>query len=102
MQHLWVALGKKEMLVLWGGTNPATLGYGHNINIDRSEEAVCKDLLCGRPNTFLFDNRGNGSPWKCIKNGVCMSFNSEKVMQIFSEKVLKEKPKPKKENKKKK
>ena len=89
LQHAWTALNKKEMLVMWGGTHPKTLGYETNINISRKEDKICNDLFCNRPNTFLFDYRGNGSPWKCPKNSRCMKFDAKKVLDIFDTKVLK-------------
>lgn len=80
-QHAWAALGKKDAVVLWGGTNPNTLGYESNKNI--SMKSSCSKLHCGRPNTFMFDFRGNGSPWKCVLNGRCMAFDPNKIIEEF-------------------
>jgi len=89
MQHLWSAMGKTDMMVFWGGTNPASLGYETNLNMTRAKHKPCSTLHCNRPNTFLFDFRGNGSPWRCVLNGRCMAFDVEEVMAEFKEKVLK-------------
>ena len=76
-QHAWAALGKEKGIVLWGGTNPATLGYASNINLINKNS--CKTLHCNRPNTFMNDFVGNGSFWKC-PNAECMNFKSERIV----------------------
>lgn len=88
-QHAWAALGKENAIVLWGGTDPKTLGYPTNINLANKE--LCTNLHCGRPNTWLSDFRGNGSPWKCVINGKCMAFESKKVVEKHEESVAKQK-----------
>jgi hypothetical protein len=80
-QHSWVALNKKNALVLWGGTNPTSLGYSENLNLFEKEN--CQNIFCNRPDTFMFDYQGNGNLWKCPNGQKCMQFNSEKVIQAF-------------------
>lgn len=91
-QHVWAALGKKDALVLWGGTHPGVLGYDTNKNI--SLKSSCSKLHCGRPNTFMFDFRGNNSPWKCVLNGRCMAFDSKKIVEEFKLIAMPEKKEP--------
>lgn len=80
-QHAWAALGKRDAIVLWGGTNPETLGYKTNKNL--SQEGVCSTLHCNRPNTFMFDFGGNGQPWRCVVGGKCMKFDPKHVVREF-------------------
>ena len=82
-QHAWAALGKKNAVVLWGGTNPKTLGYPTNVNMVNEES--CSFLHCNRPNTFMFDFGGNGQPWRCVVGGKCMKFDAEAVVKKFIE-----------------
>jgi ADP-heptose:LPS heptosyltransferase len=83
LHHLWAALDKPSKgLVLWGGTNPDTLGYPTNVNI--SVKDSCKDLFCNRPNTFRMDICGDGELWQCSKNGKCMSsFQPDVIVETF-------------------
>jgi hypothetical protein len=80
-QHAWVALGKKNAIVLWGGTNPSNLGYSQNINLELVES--CKDLHCNRPNLNMFDFNGNGQPWRCMLGGRCMHFPVDMIIDEF-------------------
>lgn len=80
-QHAWVALGKKDAIVLWGGTDPKNLGYSVNKNIAIKDG--CTFLHCGRPNTHMFDFGGNGQPWRCVYGGKCMKFDSKFVVEQF-------------------
>jgi ADP-heptose:LPS heptosyltransferase len=82
-QHAWAALGKKNAIVLWGGTNPKTLGYTTNVNMTQPKS--CTNLHCNRPNTFMFDFGGNGQPWRCVVGGKCMKFDSKDVVRRFIE-----------------
>lgn len=80
-QHAWTALGKKNAVVLWGGTNPINLGYEQNTNLFNKES--CENLHCNRPNTFMFDFIGNNQYWKCPFNAVCMKFKPDNVINQF-------------------
>jgi ADP-heptose:LPS heptosyltransferase len=82
-QHAWAALGKKDAVVLWGATNPETLGYKTNKNLSMNDS--CPKIPCNRPNTFMFDFGGNGQPWRCVVGGKCMKFDAEKVIRAFLE-----------------
>ena len=89
-QHAWIALGKKDATVLWGGTNPVNLGYSDNNNL--FNKSACDNLHCNRPDTYLFDFVGNDQLWKCPFNAKCMKFNSDYVVESFlknAEKQLK-------------
>jgi len=80
-QHAWAALGKKDAVVLWGGTNPVNLGYENNINLYNKEN--CENLHCNRPNSFMFDFIGNGQLWKCPFSANCMKFKPDHVINEF-------------------
>ncbi|GEM_PF-1479193 len=80
-QHAWVALGKSNAIVLWGGTNPKTLGYTTNKNLSQPES--CTNIHCNRPNTFMFDFGGNGQHWRCVVGGKCMKFDPKVVITEF-------------------
>ena len=80
-QHAWTALNKKNALVLWGSTNPKSLGYKTNINMVK--ENSCINLHCNRPCTHLGDILGNGSVWKCLYNTKCMDFKVNDIIDKF-------------------
>ena len=86
-QHAWKALGKKDAIVLWGATNPKSLGYDSNINIEKT--GSCNSLHCNRPNTHVGDFTGNNNVWKCLYNGKCMDFDgneiADKVVQLHND-----------------
>jgi ADP-heptose:LPS heptosyltransferase len=90
LQHIWSALNKQTKgLVLWGGTNPNSLGYKTNVNI--SVKDSCKELFCNRPSTYRMDVLGDGDLWHCPYNNKCMnSFKPDIIVEhlvgIFSEK----------------
>jgi len=90
-QHAWAALGKSNAIVLWGGTNPANLGYLSNKNLINKKS--CDNLHCNRPNTFVHDFVGNGTFWKCPFSAKCMDFSSERIMSNFQTIVEEEKKK---------
>jgi hypothetical protein len=87
-QHLWAALGKNNAVVMFGGTNPAALGYNSNCNL--SNTGSCKYLFCNRPDSFLLDVSGDGKPWVCRMNKKCMEFIPENVVDKFDS-LMKEK-----------
>ena len=81
-QHAWAALGKDKALVLWGGTNPVTLGYLGNTNLTAAKAAECKH--CGRPDMSMGDVSGNGNPWQCPGDGACMAaFTPTEIVETF-------------------
>ncbi|PKP53806.1 MAG: hypothetical protein CVT92_02420 [Bacteroidetes bacterium HGW-Bacteroidetes-1] len=82
-QHAWAALGKRDAIVLWGGTDPKTLGYTTNKNL--SQQDLCTSIHCNRPNTFMFDFGGNGQPWRCVVGGKCMKYDPTTVIRKFLE-----------------
>jgi ADP-heptose:LPS heptosyltransferase len=73
LQHACAALGK-QAVVLWGGTNPANLGYDSNINLSRQK--ACPVPYCTRPNSFIFDIN-----WECEYEEKCMEFNPEEIIE---------------------
>jgi len=81
LQHAWVALGKKDAVVLWGGTNQQNLGYTCNKNLEMKD--TCPNLHCNRPDTFMMDVIGNGQLWKCPNGIKCMKFNVDYVVNQF-------------------
>jgi hypothetical protein len=85
--HAWVALGKRNAVVLWGGTNPKSLGYNCNVNLTVKDS--CPTLHCNRPDTFVGDFQGNGSLWKCPYSGKCMKFKPETIVTAISEQLSK-------------
>lgn len=87
-QHAWAALGKKDAVVLWGGTSPVNLGYSENNNLDVGN--ACNNLHCGRPDTYLFDFVGNDQLWKCPFNAKCMKFKSNMVVDAITRVIEKE------------
>jgi len=104
-QHTWKALGKENAVVLWGATNPKSLGYDSNINLIR--EGSCNSLHCNRPNTHVGDFTGNNNVWKCLFNQKCMQFKAEdisdKIIQLSKDETIVEpEVKPVKKSKKKK
>jgi hypothetical protein len=86
-QHAWVALGKKNAVVLWGGTNPKSLGYNSNINLLNA--GSCSTLHCNRPDSYVGDFQGNGSLWKCPYSGKCMNFKPEMIVTAITEQLSK-------------
>lgn len=70
---------KKQALILWGGTDPKTLGYDTNINLFR-ESNDCK--ACGRPNSYLWDFEPTGFLWDCT-HSKCMDFTTAEIMREF-------------------
>jgi ADP-heptose:LPS heptosyltransferase len=72
---------KKKGVVLWGGTNPANLGYAHNVNL--SDSSLCGTLFCNRPNTFLFDTQA-GALWQCNKKYNCMRIPPATILDEVS------------------
>jgi len=76
--HAWVALEKKNAVVLWGATNPTNLGYSCNNNISKD---ACKTPHCNRPETHMLDVLGNGQPWRCPHKDACMNHDPEQVAQ---------------------
>lgn len=90
-QHVSRCFGKKGV-VLFGGSNPATDGYDHNINIYHA--GVCKDQPCYRPEGVILDFmprtgfEQQPQLWNC-PNPLCMkSIKAEEVIEAL-EKVLK-------------
>jgi hypothetical protein len=80
-QHLWAALGKKNGIILFGGTHPDALGYKSNVNL--ANTGSCKYLHCNRPDTYLFDVSGDGKHWSCRLNKKCMDFIPENIVDKF-------------------
>jgi len=83
-QHAWKALGKKDAIVLWGATNPKSLGYDTNINLTTKK---CDLQHCNRPNTWLGDYTGNDNIWKCLYNKKCMDFDAKTVVDSLLQTV---------------
>lgn len=86
-QHAWMALGKKNAIVVWGGTHPKNLGYESNTNIFDTNS--CKNLHCNRPDTFMMDVVGNGQLWKCPYGGKCMKISPDMVVNALMSQVHK-------------
>jgi len=80
LQHTWIALGKKNATVLWGGTRPENLGYSENNNLFQKE--ICANLGCSRP-SVLGDFLGNKQLWKCPFSAKCMKFNADLIVNSF-------------------
>lgn len=78
--HAWNALGKTNAIVLWGGTNPAALGYPKDKNLV-SESCKCPTPHCHRPDIALGDFCGDGILWTCPRGGDCMAFDPERVVR---------------------
>jgi len=85
VQHAWKAMGKKDGVILWGGTNPVNLGYSENSNL--VNKSSCANLHCNRPNTHMFDFVGNGNYWKCPFGAKCMKFSKERLIKAIAESV---------------
>lgn len=80
-QHAWTALGKEKAVVLWGGTNPSTLGYSGNCNLTSAPGKECPAIHCGRPDTYMGDVTGNGRVWTCPRKAACMGFDPKMVVE---------------------
>ena len=80
-QHAAAALGKKA-IVLWGATNPATLGYSMHENLYRN---ACPSPLCGRPNSFLCDTAPDGKPWECPFGTPCCDHDEGTIIKSIEE-----------------
>jgi ADP-heptose:LPS heptosyltransferase len=79
-QHAAAALGRKAV-VLWGSTNPKTLGYDMHTNLSRN---VCDTPHCDRPNSFLFDTDFKNQPWECPYSEACMNHDVLKIVQALN------------------
>lgn len=89
--HAWHALGKKDAVVLWGGTHQNCLGYSDDLNMV-NKSCGCKDLHCMRPDISLGDIEGDGL-WVCPLDGACMDFEPERVVkEVISKFAPKEIP----------
>jgi hypothetical protein len=86
-QHAWSALGKKDAVVIRGGTGPVGLGYSENSNITSAKGKDCPTLHCARPNTHMGDFCGNGRVWTCPKNAVCMAFDAKEIVESLKHAV---------------
>ena len=78
-QHVAAAFDRKAV-VLWGATNPVTLGYElhHNIILEN-----CPTPLCGRPNSYLNDVDWAGQPWECKHDERCMWHSEEQIIKAI-------------------
>lgn len=92
MHHAAVAVGLKGVVV-WGGTNPAKLGYEQHRNLSKE---VCRTPFCHRPDSYLFDGDANTGLWNCPFDEVCLDWTSDEIIKAFEEEV--EKPKEEKKN----
>lgn len=80
-QHAWTALGKRNGIVLWGGTRPESLGYPENRNL--SIEA-CPRPHCSRPD-ILGDMVGAQAAWRCEFDKACMAHSPDRVIAELEE-----------------
>jgi len=81
---------KTPTLAIWGGTNPAVLGYPWHRNISRQ---VCDTPMCHRPNSYLWDFEETGFLWDCPHNDICMNYTGQEIIQEF-EKLMEGKDGP--------
>lgn len=81
VQHAACALGKKA-IVLWGATNPATLGYSCHQNLYR---IACPTPSCGRPNSFLMDVEPDGKVWQCPLGAPCCNHDIANILKAVEE-----------------
>lgn len=72
--------GKTPTLAIWGGTNPAVLGYPWHKNMTRE---VCDTPMCHRPNSYLWDFEETGFLWDCPHNDICMNYKASDIIQEF-------------------
>lgn len=86
LQHASAAMGVKG-LVVWGGTNPAKLGYQHNKNLTRS---VCPTPFCHRPDSYIFDSNNVNGMWNCPHNAKCMDYDADEIIDAFEKEFDKE------------
>jgi hypothetical protein len=76
LMHFAGALNKKGV-VIWGATNPHTLGYDFHTNL--TGKCKLNNLHCNKPyNRELGDYMGSGARWKC-PDPTCIEVPPEKI-----------------------
>lgn len=80
-QHAWVALGKKDAVVLWGATRKNSLGYSQNVNLEPAKNCCKYGGGCGRPEMHVGDWEGNAQPWQCPYDSACMNYSAAEIVK---------------------
>lgn len=75
--HIFAGLGKKNAVVMWGGTRPSNLGYSFNCNMI----GKCDFIGCNRPDGPVYDISGDGMVWECPYNARCMDFKVDELVE---------------------